>query len=52
MIDDQDLGFLANLLGISIYVLVITYHYIIADQKYEGNCENQNYVCFLFTEMD
>lgn len=37
MIDDQDLGFFANFLGIFIFVLVIAYHYVIADPKYEGN---------------
>ena len=37
MFDDQDLGFFANFLGIFIFVLVIAYHYVIADPKYEGN---------------
>uniref|UniRef100_A0A6N2NL85 Dolichyl-diphosphooligosaccharide--protein glycosyltransferase subunit 4 n=1 Tax=Salix viminalis TaxID=40686 RepID=A0A6N2NL85_SALVM len=37
MFDDQDLGFLANFLGIFIFVLVIAYHYVVADPKYEGN---------------
>ncbi|KAI3412946.1 uncharacterized protein J3R85_016679, partial [Psidium guajava] len=37
MIDDQDLGFLANFLGIFIFALVIAYHYVTADPKYEGN---------------
>ncbi|GMP69196.1 hypothetical protein CsSME_00028544 [Camellia sinensis var. sinensis] len=37
MIDDQDLGFFANFLGIFIFVLVIAYHYVMADLKYEGN---------------
>ncbi|KAG6481003.1 hypothetical protein ZIOFF_057594 [Zingiber officinale] len=37
MIDDQDLGFFANFLGIFIFVLVIAYHYVVADPKYEGN---------------
>ncbi|KAL2509415.1 Uncharacterized protein Fot_33062 [Forsythia ovata] len=37
MIDDQDLGFFANFLGIFIFVLVIAYHYVMADPKYEGN---------------
>ncbi|GER39813.1 glycosyltransferase subunit 4 [Striga asiatica] len=36
MIDDQDLGFFANFLGIFIFVLVIAYHYVMADPKYEG----------------
>lgn len=35
MIDDQDLGFFANFLGIFILVLVIAYHYVMADPKYE-----------------
>ncbi|KAJ8760334.1 hypothetical protein K2173_011887 [Erythroxylum novogranatense] len=30
MFDDQDLGFFANF-------LVIAYHYVMADPKYEGN---------------
>nr|TKS17681.1 hypothetical protein D5086_0000010520 [Populus alba] len=33
MFDDQDLGFCANFLGIFIFVLVIAYHYVIADPK-------------------
>ncbi|KAF1881168.1 hypothetical protein Lal_00023203, partial [Lupinus albus] len=37
MIDDQDLGFFANFLGISILVLVIAYHFVVAEPKYEGN---------------
>ncbi|XP_072991823.1 dolichyl-diphosphooligosaccharide--protein glycosyltransferase subunit 4A isoform X1 [Typha latifolia] len=37
MIDDQDLGFFANFLGIFIFILVIAYHYVMADPKYEGN---------------
>ncbi|KAB2010665.1 hypothetical protein E1A91_D10G262800v1 [Gossypium mustelinum] len=37
MIDDQQLGFLANFLGIFIFGLVIAYHYVMADPKYEGN---------------
>ncbi|KAJ0975982.1 hypothetical protein J5N97_017947 [Dioscorea zingiberensis] len=36
MIDDQDLGFFANFLGIFIFVLVIAYHYVMADPKYEA----------------
>ncbi|KAL3613816.1 hypothetical protein CASFOL_041890 [Castilleja foliolosa] len=36
MIDDQDLGFIANFLGIFIFGLVIAYHYVVADPKYEG----------------
>ncbi|RAL38330.1 hypothetical protein DM860_002308 [Cuscuta australis] len=37
MINDQDLGFFANFLGIFVFVLVIAYHYVMADPKYEGN---------------
>ncbi|XVE69155.1 hypothetical protein DITRI_Ditri09bG0127900 [Diplodiscus trichospermus] len=37
MIDDQQLGFLANFLGIFIFALVIAYHYVMADPKYEGS---------------
>ncbi|KAG7033043.1 Dolichyl-diphosphooligosaccharide--protein glycosyltransferase subunit 4A, partial [Cucurbita argyrosperma subsp. argyrosperma] len=37
MIDDQALGFLANFLGIFVFALVIAYHYVAADPKYEGN---------------
>ncbi|XP_044473701.1 dolichyl-diphosphooligosaccharide--protein glycosyltransferase subunit 4A [Mangifera indica] len=37
MIDDMALGFIANFLGIFIFVLVIAYHYVMADPKYEGN---------------
>ncbi|PIA39045.1 hypothetical protein AQUCO_02700310v1 [Aquilegia coerulea] len=37
MIDDQDLGFFANFLGIFIFIFVISYHYVMADPKYEGN---------------
>ncbi|OMO97176.1 hypothetical protein COLO4_14834 [Corchorus olitorius] len=37
MFDDQDLGFFANFLGIFIFVLVIAYHYVMADPKYAGN---------------
>ncbi|CAI7781256.1 unnamed protein product [Closterium sp. NIES-54] len=36
MIDDQDLGFFANVLGITIFMLVVAYHYVLADPKYEG----------------
>ncbi|KAK8629679.1 hypothetical protein V6N13_078512 [Hibiscus sabdariffa] len=31
MIDDEQLGFLANFLGIFIFALVIAYHYVTAD---------------------
>ncbi|XP_039016172.1 dolichyl-diphosphooligosaccharide--protein glycosyltransferase subunit 4C-like [Hibiscus syriacus] len=37
MIDDQDLGFFANFLGIFIFVLVIAYHFVMADPKFESN---------------
>ncbi|XP_021732294.1 dolichyl-diphosphooligosaccharide--protein glycosyltransferase subunit 4A-like [Chenopodium quinoa] len=37
MFDDQMLGFLANSLGISLFMLVIAYHYVMADPRYEGN---------------
>ncbi|KAH7548072.1 hypothetical protein JRO89_XS14G0062400 [Xanthoceras sorbifolium] len=37
MIDDQDLGFFANFLGIFIFIMVIAYHFVMADPKYEGN---------------
>ncbi|XP_041026794.1 uncharacterized protein LOC121266981 [Juglans microcarpa x Juglans regia] len=37
MFDDQDLGFFANFLGVFIFALVIAYHYVMADPKYEGN---------------
>ncbi len=37
MFDDQDLGFFANFLGIFIFVLVMAYHFVMADVKYEGN---------------
>ncbi|ESQ48771.1 hypothetical protein EUTSA_v10021851mg [Eutrema salsugineum] len=36
MIDDQDLGFIVNFLGIFIFALVIAYHYVAADPKYEA----------------
>ncbi|XP_031492401.1 dolichyl-diphosphooligosaccharide--protein glycosyltransferase subunit 4C-like [Nymphaea colorata] len=35
MMDDNDLGFFANFLGIMIVVLVIAYHYVMADPKYD-----------------
>ncbi|KAI5067205.1 hypothetical protein GOP47_0017733 [Adiantum capillus-veneris] len=35
MIDDQDLGFFANFLGIFIFVMVVAYHYVVADPKYD-----------------
>ncbi|KAL4297611.1 hypothetical protein GQ457_12G009560 [Hibiscus cannabinus] len=37
MIDDQDLGFFANFLGIFIFVLVIAYHFVMAEPKFERN---------------
>ncbi|XP_050880726.1 dolichyl-diphosphooligosaccharide--protein glycosyltransferase subunit 4A [Lathyrus oleraceus] len=37
MIDDEALGFIANSLGIFIFALVIAYHLVIADPKYEAN---------------
>ena len=36
MIDDRDLGFFANFLGVAIFMLVIAYHYVVADPKYEA----------------
>ncbi|CAN6467497.1 unnamed protein product [Victoria cruziana] len=35
MMDDNDLGFFANFLGILIFILVIAYHYVMADPKYD-----------------
>ncbi|XP_019237407.1 PREDICTED: dolichyl-diphosphooligosaccharide--protein glycosyltransferase subunit 4A-like [Nicotiana attenuata] len=35
--DDQDLGFFANFVGIFIFVFVIAYHYVVADPKYSSN---------------
>ncbi|XP_049365368.1 dolichyl-diphosphooligosaccharide--protein glycosyltransferase subunit 4A-like [Solanum verrucosum] len=35
MIDDQDLGFFANFLGI--FIFMRTYHCVMSDPKYEGN---------------
>lgn len=40
MIDDQDLGFIVNSLGIFIFGLVIAYHYVAADPKYEATWVN------------
>ncbi|XP_072979820.1 dolichyl-diphosphooligosaccharide--protein glycosyltransferase subunit 4A-like [Typha angustifolia] len=37
MIDDEDLGLVANVLGIFIFTLVIAYHYVMTNPKYEGN---------------
>jgi hypothetical protein len=36
MIDDNDLGFFTNVLGSLIFILVVVYHYVVADPKYEG----------------
>nr|GEY41796.1 dolichyl-diphosphooligosaccharide--protein glycosyltransferase subunit 4A [Tanacetum cinerariifolium] len=36
MITDNDLGFIANFMGIFLFALVIAYHYVVADPKYEG----------------
>ncbi|KAF7632419.1 hypothetical protein Mgra_00008199 [Meloidogyne graminicola] len=33
MITDVQLGVMANVLGVSIFILVILYHYIVANQK-------------------
>uniref|UniRef100_A0A0N4Z2J2 Dolichyl-diphosphooligosaccharide--protein glycosyltransferase subunit 4 n=1 Tax=Parastrongyloides trichosuri TaxID=131310 RepID=A0A0N4Z2J2_PARTI len=33
MITDMQLGIVVNVLGVSIFVLVIIYHFIIANQK-------------------
>ncbi|EFH49316.1 hypothetical protein ARALYDRAFT_908116 [Arabidopsis lyrata subsp. lyrata] len=35
MFDDQDLGFFANFLGIFIFVMVIAYHFVVAEPKFE-----------------
>lgn len=35
--DDQDLRFFANFLGIFIFVFVIAYHHVMADPKYAAN---------------
>ncbi len=35
MIDDTDLGFFANFLGIFIFVFLVAYHYVVAEPKYE-----------------
>lgn len=41
MINDQDLGFISNFLSIFIPLLVIAYHYVIADLKCEGSWKDQ-----------
>jgi hypothetical protein len=33
----KTLGFFSSFLGVFIYVLVIAYHYVMADPKYEGS---------------
>ncbi|KAI5008397.1 hypothetical protein ZWY2020_009445 [Hordeum vulgare] len=43
MFDDQDLGFFTNFLGIFIFVLVIAYHFVMADPK--------SFVCNVFVQM-
>jgi hypothetical protein len=35
MFDDQDLGFFANFLGIFIFIMVIAYHFVVAEPKFE-----------------
>lgn len=35
MIDDNDLGFFTNWMGVLIMVLVVAYHLFIADPKFE-----------------
>ncbi|XP_017437119.1 dolichyl-diphosphooligosaccharide--protein glycosyltransferase subunit 4A-like [Vigna angularis] len=37
MIDDEALGVIANFLGILIFALVIAYHLVTADPKYEAS---------------
>ncbi|XP_038710231.1 dolichyl-diphosphooligosaccharide--protein glycosyltransferase subunit 4A-like [Tripterygium wilfordii] len=37
MINDQDLGFFANFLGIFIIAFVTAYHFVMAEPKFEGN---------------
>ncbi|KAG4978035.1 hypothetical protein JHK84_037723 [Glycine max] len=37
MIDDEALGAIANFLGIFIFALVIAYHLVTADPKYEAS---------------
>lgn len=37
MVDDQALGYIADYLGMFIFALVIAYHLVIADPKYEAN---------------
>jgi hypothetical protein len=41
MITDMQLGVLANVLGVSIFVLVILYHYITANQG-KSTLSNKN----------
>ncbi|PKI62096.1 hypothetical protein CRG98_017469 [Punica granatum] len=35
VMDDNDLGFFATFLGIFIFVLVIAYHFVMAEPKYD-----------------
>ena len=37
MIDDTDLGFFANFLGVSIFLLLVAYHYVVAEPKYDAH---------------
>ncbi|PNH04173.1 hypothetical protein TSOC_009690 [Tetrabaena socialis] len=37
MIDDTDLGRFTSWLGIAIMLLVVTYHYVTADPKFEAS---------------
>ncbi|XP_044956212.1 dolichyl-diphosphooligosaccharide--protein glycosyltransferase subunit 4A-like [Hordeum vulgare subsp. vulgare] len=36
MFNEEDLGFFTNFLGIFISVLVIAYHFVLVDPKYEN----------------
>jgi len=36
MINDQDLGFFANVLGVTIFMLVVVYHYVVADPRLDS----------------
>lgn len=40
MITDLQLGIVANVLGVTIFVLVVLYHYVIANQKRAGAHHN------------
>ncbi|GAB2222796.1 hypothetical protein Droror1_Dr00016923 [Drosera rotundifolia] len=37
VMDDQTLGFIANFVGVFVFALVIAYHYVVAEARYEGN---------------